>query len=104
MTSAQPDIVPLYQPELTPWQRLTPAEKHDAVREQVETLGNTYGAAAAALGTSRVAIAGVVERSRRKAKPIVANSGAKNGATPSARRSQARCWLDLGTICGRSAT
>lgn len=82
MTSAQPDIVPLYQPELTPWQRLTPAEKHDAVREQVETLGNTYGAAAVALGCSRLAIAGTIERSRRKASPIIANSGAKNQHLP----------------------
>lgn len=96
MTEAH-TIVPLYQPPLTDWQRLTPAEKQDAVRRHVETDGRTYDQAAKALGCSRVAIAGVVERSLRSPNPIRSSSGKKGaprskakpktlkGATPNRR-------------------
>lgn len=77
MTEAH-TITPLYQPPLTDWQRLTPAEKQDAVRRHVETDGLSYAQAAALLGCNREAIAGVVSRARKSATPIKSNSGLRN--------------------------
>jgi hypothetical protein len=79
-------IVPLYQPPLTDWQRLTPAEKQDAVRRHVEIDGRTYDQAAKALGCSRVAIAGVVERSLRSPNPIRSGSGRKGAPRSKAKQ------------------
>lgn len=56
---------------MTNWQQLTAAQKQEAVREALEVAGLSYAQAAAALGaTSRMAIAGVVDRSKRTANPI----------------------------------
>lgn len=56
---------------MTNWQALTAAQKQEAVREALEVAGLSYAQAAAALGaTSRTAIAGVVDRSKRTANPI----------------------------------
>lgn len=71
-------IVPLYQPALTDWQRLTPQQKRDQVRQHVERDGLSYSQAAAILGCAREAIAGVVERAKRAKDPIKSNSGLKN--------------------------
>jgi hypothetical protein len=66
------------------WSLLTPEEKQAAVRQAVATDGLTYSQAAIALGTTRVAIAGVVERSLRKPNPIRSSSGKKGGSAPGA--------------------
>lgn len=63
--------------ELTRWQALTAAEKTAEVRQAMAE-GKSYAQTAEALGTSRVAIAGVVERSRRSPDPIRSSSGLKN--------------------------
>lgn len=63
--------------ELTRWQALTAAEKTAEVRQAMAE-GKSYAQAAEALGTSRVAIAGVIERSRRSPDPIRSSSGLKN--------------------------
>ncbi len=56
---------------MTNWTDLTAAQKQEAVREALEVAGLSYAQAAAALGaTSRTAIAGVVDRSKRTANPI----------------------------------
>ena len=65
-------------PELTGWKALTPAQKTEQVREQVEINHMSYGQAAAILGTTRVAIAGVVERAKRTPNPIMSTSGLRN--------------------------
>lgn len=66
------------------WSLLTPEEKQAAVRQAVAAEGLTYSQAAIALGTTRVAIAGVVERSLRKPNPIRSSSGKKGGSAPGA--------------------
>lgn len=48
------------------WTTLTADEKHAAVRQAIQIEGLTYKEAAERLGASRVAIAGVVERSTRR--------------------------------------
>jgi hypothetical protein len=60
------------------WKDFTATEKIEAVRQLVEREGKSYGQAAQILGCSRLAIAGVVERSQRKPDLIVSNSGMKN--------------------------
>lgn len=57
------------------WRDHTPEQKIEAVRELVERQGLTYSAAATQLGTSNVAVAGVVNRAKTKGRPISANSG-----------------------------
>ncbi len=65
------------------WELLSPEEKIEHTREQVVTLGRTYSAAAAALGTTRHGIAGAIERSTRTGNPIRTSSGLKNqNSTP----------------------
>lgn len=64
-------------PELTRWQALTPEQKTAEVRQAMAD-GLTYAKAAEQLGATRVAIAGVIERSLRKPNPIRSNSGMKN--------------------------
>ncbi len=63
MTGAQHDHVPPATP--TAWQALTAQEKYQAVKHALHAEHMSYGEAALALGASRVAIAGVVERSKR---------------------------------------
>jgi hypothetical protein len=58
------------------WQQATPDEKHAAVRQAVQIEGLSYGQAAERLGTTRLAIAGVVERSGPRGK-IVTTAPAK---------------------------
>lgn len=53
------------------WTELTPGQKRDQVRLHVEQNGLTYSQAAKILGTTRVAIAGVVERAKGAGQPIV---------------------------------
>jgi hypothetical protein len=67
------------------WSDLTPQEKQDAVRHAVQTEGLTYGMAAAQLGTTRLAVAGVIERTKKSANPIVSRSGAGNNAVKARR-------------------
>ncbi len=62
----------------TPWQRLVPEDKRELVRQAVQHDNLMYSLAAERLGTTRVAIAGVIDRARRSADPIAANSGLKN--------------------------
>lgn len=62
------------------WSTLTPAEKQITVRQAIQIDGLTYAQAAAQLGTTRTAIAGAVERSKRSTSPIVSNSGQGNNA------------------------
>lgn len=77
MTGAQHDNFPA---EPTGWVTLTPTEKREQVRQAVQIDGLTYTQAATKLGaTSREAIAGVVERARKSATPIISNSGQRYG-------------------------
>lgn len=69
---------------MTVWTELTPEEKQAAVRHAVADDGLTYQQAANRLGTTRVAIAGVVERSLRKPNPIRSSGGQKGGSKPGA--------------------
>lgn len=55
---------------MTPWTQLTSEQKADAVRPLLERDGLSYGQAAQALGTTRVAIAGVVSRAKDRNQPI----------------------------------
>ena len=66
-------------PFIDPWTARNNEQKREAVRELVQGEGLTYSAAATRLGTTRLAIAGVVERSRRTPHPIVSSSGQKYG-------------------------
>lgn len=84
MTGAQHDNIP----HETPWQRLTHDAKRELVRQAVQHDQLTYAQAAVRLGASRVAIAGVVERSKRSPNPIVSNSG--QGSTQARKRSAAK--------------
>lgn len=65
--------------ERTPWRRLSTDDKRELVRQAVQHDSLTYTQAAERLGTSRVAIAGVVERAKRSPNPIVSNSGLSYG-------------------------
>ncbi len=78
LRTADPIRFPEGPEKLTRWQRLTPEQKQEEVRELVAGQGLTYSGAAELLGCSRVAIAGVVERSLRSPKPIRSSSGLKN--------------------------
>lgn len=52
------------------WSELTASQKADAIRPLLERDGLSYSQAAAALGVSRVTIAGVVDRAKRRGEPI----------------------------------
>ena len=51
--------------QLTDWTELTPPQKQQAVRTAIETDGLTYSQAARIFGTTRTAIAGVANRSKK---------------------------------------
>ena len=56
----------------TKWSALNPEQKREATRPLIEQQGKSYSEVAAILGApSRTAIAGVVDRSKRSAKPIL---------------------------------
>lgn len=52
------------------WAELSDADKRAQVRDAIMNRHESYGQAAARLGTTRNSIAGVVERSRRSGEPI----------------------------------
>lgn len=79
-------------PELTGWKALTAAQKTEQVRGQVELNHLSYGQAAAILGTTRVAVAGVVERAKRSASPIMSTN--RPGFPPSLRKAKSKAKTD----------
>lgn len=52
----------------------------------MQTEGLTYSQAAARLGTSRLSIAGIIERTKNSANPIISGSGRKNGGSQQVKR------------------
>lgn len=90
----EPDaIIPETAPDTrTAWQKLSADEKRVAVRVRVEVEGLTYKYCAALFGTTRNAIAGVVEGARQMGTPIIntrlPNNRKPRGATAPKRKAR----------------